>query len=80
MTESSLASVWLDIPRECRIRAEFTGGRDIQFTIGEWCDGHTMVFERPALEEFVELAGQVLALSLPADRKAELPVLMSPAR
>jgi len=39
-----------------------------------------MVFERPALEEFVELAGQVLALSLPADRKAELPVLMSPAR
>jgi len=71
-------SVWLDIPDTCRMRGEFTGDLDIQVMFGD-SDGRTvMQFERLALERFVRLAGELLAVPVPADRKAALPVIASP--
>lgn len=70
-------SVWLDVPDDCRIQAAFTGDRDIRFMFGQPSDGANVLFERPALERFVQVASQLLALELPDDYKAELPVLVA---
>lgn len=79
MTNPPRASIWLDIPEDCQMRAEFTGEHDMQFTLGDHYQlGQTVLFERPALERFVKLAADVLAVPLPEDRKAALPVLTGP--
>lgn len=77
MTGQPHASLWLDIPDDCRIQGEFTGDRDIQITLGEPDSQQYLLFEREALERFVKLAAELLAVSLPEDHKAELPVLVS---
>jgi hypothetical protein len=69
-------SVWLDVPDDCRIQGEFTGDRDMQMTFGEFGYQQTVLFEREALERFVRLASELLAVPLPEDRKADLPVLV----
>lgn len=71
-------SVWLDIPDTCRMRGEFTGDFDIQVMFGDPYDGVTMLFERLALERFVRLAGELLAVPIPDNSKASLPVIASP--
>ena len=76
MSSPPIASIRLDVPGHCAMQAEFTGERDIQFTLGDSCElGQTVLFERPALERFVKLATDVLAVPLPKDRKAALPIL-----
>lgn len=73
------ASVWLDVPEGCYIQGEFTGDRDIQITFGEFGNAtqQNVLFEREALERFVKLASELLAVPLPEDRKADLPVLVA---
>jgi hypothetical protein len=72
------ASIWLDIPDDCRIQGEFNGDLDIQFTFGVFGSGQqNMLFEREALERFVKLASELLAAPLPEDHKATLPVLVA---
>jgi hypothetical protein len=78
MTTPPQAAIWLDIPNDCHVQGEFTGGRDIQITFGQFGQNqHTLLFEREALQRFVKLANDLLAVPLPADRKAELPVLVA---
>jgi hypothetical protein len=72
-------TVWLDIPEDCRIRGEFTGDLDIHIVFGSSSDGVEMLFERLALERFVHLANELLAVPLPDDPKADLPILTAPA-
>lgn len=72
------ASIWLDIPEDCRIQGEFTGDRDIHITFGKFGQSQqNMLFEREALERFVKLASELLAAELPADYKAATPVLVA---
>ena len=70
--------VWLDIPGDCRIRGEFTGDYDIHIAFGDPKDGVDVLFERPALERFTQLAGELLALPIPDDPKADMPKLDAP--
>ncbi|GAB3432797.1 hypothetical protein [Actinophytocola sediminis] len=71
-------SVWLDIPDNCRMRGEFTGDHDIHLMFGNPDDGTNMLFERVALERFVQLANELLALPIPDDPKADMPRLHAP--
>ncbi len=72
---SPQVSVFLDIPEGCRMQGAFTGDLDIQIRFGDPNDGAHVLFEREALERFVGLANTLLAVPVPEDRKAELPVL-----
>lgn len=72
-TNKPEAAVWLDIPEDCRISGEFTGDLDIHVVFGDVKDGVEMLFERPALERFVTLANELLAVSIPDDPKTDLP-------
>lgn len=72
-------SVWLDIPGTCHMRGEFTGDDDIHVMFGDPSDGVDVLFERPALERFVQLATELLAVPVPDDPKADLPRLHAPA-
>lgn len=77
--DSPRSSIWLDIPDTCRIRGEFTGDYDIQVMFGSSSDGATVLFERLALERFVRLAMDLLAMPLPDNPKDGLPAIVSPA-
>ena len=77
MNSPPQVSVWLDVPEDCRMQGEFTGDRDIQIRFGEPSDGAHILFEREALEQFVKLANELLAVPLPDDYKATLPVLVA---
>jgi hypothetical protein len=69
------ASAWIDIPGTCRMRGEFTGDHDIQVMFGDPDDGVNLLFQRPALERFVKLANELLAVQMPSDSEADLPKL-----
>jgi hypothetical protein len=58
------AAVWLDIPGNCPISGEFTGDDDLHIVFGGLKDGVEVLFERPALERFVQLATELLALPI----------------
>lgn len=77
MNNPPQVSVWLDVPDDCRMQAEFTGDRDINVMFGEPSDGVNVLFEREALARFVKLASELLAVPLPDDYKARLPVLVA---
>jgi hypothetical protein len=78
MTTPPQASIWLDIPNDCHIQSEFNGERDIQITLGQFGEvQQTLLFEREALKRFVKLATDILAVPLPEDRMADLPVLVA---
>jgi hypothetical protein len=79
MNNCPVASIWLDVPEDCRIACQFTGDGDVQFTLGEWHEGQVVLFERPALERFVQLATALLEKPTPIDSKAPSVVLESPA-
>jgi hypothetical protein len=76
MTNPPQVSVWLDVPEGCRIQGEFTGDRDIHITFGKFGSQQNMLFERESLERFVKLANELLAVPLPDDHKADLPVVV----
>jgi hypothetical protein len=69
------ASAWIDIPNSCRMRGEFTSDHDIQVMFGDPDDGVNVLFQRPALERFVRLARELLAVPIPDDPEADLPKL-----
>jgi hypothetical protein len=78
MSNPPQVSVWLDVPDDCRMQGEFTGDRDIHIIFGQFGSGQqNVLFEREALERFVTLANELLAMPLPDDRKADLPVLVA---
>jgi hypothetical protein len=58
-------TLWLDIPKDCRIRGEFAPGRsgvpDIYLYLAGEGEDTSLHFERAALERFVELAQHLLA-------------------
>lgn len=56
------------------MHGEFTGDRDIFVRFGDLSDGVELLFERPALERFVKMANELLAVPLPEDPRADLPV------
>jgi hypothetical protein len=72
-------AVWLDIPGDCHISGEFTGDYDIHVMFGGPRDGVDLLFKRIALERFVALATELLAVSVPDDPHTELPKLHAPA-
>lgn len=77
-TTVTQVSIWLDISNGCLIQSEFNGERDIQFTLGQFGQlQQTLLFERGALERFVQLATDMLTVPLPQDRMADLPVLVA---
>lgn len=76
MNNPPQVSVWLDVPGDCRIQGEFTGDRDIHITFGEFGSQQYLLFEREALQRFAKLANDLLAVPLPEDHKADLPVLV----
>jgi hypothetical protein len=76
ITDRPKASAWIDIPDSCPMRGEFTGDDDIQVMFGDPNDGVNVLFQRPALERFVQLANELLAVPIPEDdSKADLPKL-----
>jgi hypothetical protein len=72
-------AVWLDISGDCQISGEFTGDYDVHVMFGDRQDGVEVLFERLALERFVQLANELLALPLPDDPTDDLPRLHAPA-
>jgi hypothetical protein len=77
MSNPPQVSLWLDIPEDCWMQGEFTGDRDIHFTFGAFGGQQNVLFEREALERFAKLASELLAVPLPDDYKADLPVLVA---
>ncbi len=73
------SAVWQDVPEDYRISGEFTGDYDIHVVFGDLNDGAEVLFERVALERFVQLANELLALPIPDGSKADLPRLYAPA-
>jgi len=71
-------SIWVDIPETCRIRGEFTGDYQIQIMFGNTGDGVNILFERLALERFAQLATELLAVPIPDDTNADLPMIHAP--
>jgi hypothetical protein len=76
MNNPPQVSVWLDVPDGCRMQGEFTGDRDIHITLGQFGSQQNLLFERAALERFAKLANELLALPLPDNPRAALPVLL----
>jgi hypothetical protein len=62
------AALWLRIPDDCRMRGEFeirTGELpDIHILLGTVDDDKHLLFERSALERFIDLAQRMLAIPL----------------
>lgn len=58
--------------------AEFTGDHDLHIVFGDRNDGVELLFERPAVERFVALATELLAMPILGDPKADLPKLYAP--
>ena len=65
------AALWLNVPGNCRMRSEFEIGDcdlpDIKFILGSDGDDTQLVFERAALERFVQLSQWMLAVPVAPD-------------
>lgn len=71
---------WLEIPEDCHMSAELDYDGDLRFTLGQVDqDTQHVVFERVALERFVQLANEALKIEQPKDPKADAPPLVSAA-
>jgi hypothetical protein len=69
---------WLEIPDDCRMKAMLDFDDELRFTLGSQSDDWQYIaFERPALERFVQLAQEVLALPEPASTKADRPKVVA---
>jgi hypothetical protein len=69
----------LEIPEDCRMAAGLTFGDDeVRFKLGDpFKEDLIIVFERLALERFVQLASDALAVKLPKDSKIDPTELVS---
>ena len=72
-------SATLDISNDCRMESRINRAPEVEFTFGTWQGSVEVIFERYALERFVELATQALEAQVPADAKAPPTMLISPA-
>lgn len=74
--------VWLEIYNNCHIGATLHSGHDeLRFTMsGPYQDDVNIVFERPALERFVQFADEALKLPLPENTAIDPPKLVSVAQ
>jgi hypothetical protein len=63
----------------CHMCGEFTGDFDIHVMFGDPRDGVNVLFKRRALERFVQLAHELLAIPMPDDPRIDLPKLYAPA-
>ena len=80
LAESPQAHLWLNVPETCRIEAELIAEDELVLAFGDRrVDGHTLVFERGALERLHTLVGQLLLTDLPADPRLDAPNLVSTA-
>lgn len=71
---------WLTVPDHCRMVSGFEvgdDGPDIEFFFGAERDGSHVLFERQALERFVELAQRALAVPLSGEKAPPLIVLIA---
>lgn len=71
------SSVLVEIP-DCPMKGSITMDREILFILGWPKEDAVLVFKRPALERFVLLANELLAVPLPDDPKVDLPILTAP--
>lgn len=78
-TDKPEAAVWVDIPEDCRISGELTADYDLHMVFGDLKDGVEVLFKRPALERFVQLATELLALPIPAEPRDDVPRLHASA-
>ena len=62
-------ALWLSVPDNCRMRGDFEVGDneapDIHIMLGSIGDDTHLLFEREALERFIELAQRMLAIGHP---------------
>jgi len=78
ITESPQAHLWLIVPARCRIEGQLITGDELRFVFGDpRADGHTIEFDRGALERFHALAGDLLGAVIPDDPRADYPELVS---
>lgn len=72
--------IWLDIPANCRIEAEFVSDDETRFVFGDpRRDGHTVEFKREALVRFCSLARELLMEAFSHDVRAADPLVSDPA-
>ena len=71
-------SSWVGIPVDANMECRINPHRDFEFSVGTWQVGVELVFERRALQRFVELATRALAQPERGDPKGER-VFSSPA-
>lgn len=55
------SSAWIGVQNDTSISCRLNGHHDIEFSLGTWKASAELVFERYALERFVELAKTALA-------------------
>ncbi len=70
-------SATLDISNDCRMETRVHREPDIEFTFGTWEGSVELVFERYALERFLELATEALDAPVPANAKEPPKILLS---
>lgn len=71
-------SATLDISNDCHMESRINRATEVEFTFGTWEGSVEMIFERYALERFVELASRALESAAPPDPKAPPTLLISP--
>ncbi len=70
--------VFLEIYENCRMAASLNYDDELRFSLGDpFKEDRIIVFDRRALERFVQLASNALRLELPEDTKFNLPELVS---
>jgi hypothetical protein len=85
MAHSARVLVALEIYKNCEIRATplfaQAGHEELMFTLtGPYHDDVNIMFERPVLERFLQLAREALELPVPQDARVDPPKLVSTAR
>ena len=70
-------SATMDISNDCRMETRVNREPDIEFSFGTWEGSVEVVFERYALERFVELASEALDARVPANAKEPPTILIS---
>jgi hypothetical protein len=61
-------SSWLEVPEDCRMEATLDFGDELRFVFGNSGENRQyLAFDRPALEQFVRLAQDALALREPGN-------------
>lgn len=72
MNNPPRVAAWLNIPEDCRMAVELDYENDLRFTLGDPReDGLHIVFERSALERFVQLASDALKIEQSDDAESD---------